>query len=145
MLANKTFHIRELHSHSDWNEAYPVVAELRPHLSLAEYLSLIEFQRREGYRAVVAADEQIVLGFAGFRRLTMLHRGPHIYIDDLVTTATSRSQGVGDGLLDWVIDEAKRIGCQALTLDSGVQRFDAHRFYLRKRMRIEGHHFSLAL
>ncbi|MGZ5001726.1 MAG: GNAT family N-acetyltransferase, partial [Chthoniobacterales bacterium] len=30
-------------------------------------------------------------------------------------------------------------------LDSGVQRFDAHRFYLMKRMKISSHHFSLEL
>ncbi|MGZ5023946.1 MAG: GNAT family N-acetyltransferase, partial [Chthoniobacterales bacterium] len=32
-----------------------------------------------------------------------------------------------------------------LTLDSGVQRFDAHRFYLMKRMKISSHHFVLDL
>ncbi|MGX1791676.1 hypothetical protein ACWIDW_01820 [Microbacterium sp. NPDC055312] len=32
--------------------------------------------------------------------------------------------------------------CRQLDLDSGVQRFDAHRFYLRERMNIDAHHFS---
>jgi len=32
-----------------------------------------------------------------------------------------------------------------LHLDSGVQRFSAHRFYLSKRMEISSHHFSLKL
>jgi hypothetical protein len=32
-----------------------------------------------------------------------------------------------------------------LDLDSGVTRFDAHRFYLRERMHIQSHHFALAL
>lgn len=30
-------------------------------------------------------------------------------------------------------------------LDSGVQRFGAHRFYLTKRMDISSHHFALRL
>jgi hypothetical protein len=30
-------------------------------------------------------------------------------------------------------------------LDSGVQRFGAHRFYLRRRMDITSHHFALDL
>jgi hypothetical protein len=32
-----------------------------------------------------------------------------------------------------------------LHLDSGVRRFDAHRFYLNKRMNISSHHFSMVL
>jgi hypothetical protein len=30
-------------------------------------------------------------------------------------------------------------------LDSGVQRFGAHRFYLRRRMNITSHHFAIDL
>jgi hypothetical protein len=43
------------------------------------------------------------------------------------------------------VAEARATGCAKLELDSGVQRFDAHRFYLRKRMIISSHHFSLEL
>jgi hypothetical protein len=32
-----------------------------------------------------------------------------------------------------------------LDLDSGVQRHDAHRFYLRERMHISSHHFTKRL
>jgi hypothetical protein len=46
--------------------------------------------------------------------------------------------------MDWMIDEAKRLYCDELHLDSGVgpDRADAHRLYLNKRMRISSHHFS---
>jgi hypothetical protein len=43
------------------------------------------------------------------------------------------------------VEEARREGCRALHLDSGVQRFAAHRFYLGKRMEITSRHFGLAL
>jgi len=36
-------------------------------------------------------------------------------------------------------------GCKNLELDSGVQRFDAHRFYLLKRMNISSYHFSIKI
>jgi hypothetical protein len=41
--------------------------------------------------------------------------------------------------------EAQREKCEGFTLDPGVQRFDAHRFYLMKRMKIAAHHFTLSL
>jgi GNAT superfamily N-acetyltransferase len=68
-----------------------------------------------------------------------------LYVDDLVTDETIRSKGYGKQLLDWLIAEARRTGCQTFELDSGVQRFDAHRFYLTNRMIIAAHHFRLVL
>ncbi len=66
-------------------------------------------------------------------------------VDDLVTDAAARSHGYGAALFDWLVAEARRLDCRQLSLDSGVQRFDAHRFYLRKRMSITAHHFTLKL
>jgi hypothetical protein len=48
-------------------------------------------------------------------------------------------------LLDWMIERAREENCKSLELDSGVQRFDAHRFYLTNRMVISSHHFRLVL
>jgi GNAT superfamily N-acetyltransferase len=62
-----------------------------------------------------------------------------------VTRAADRSRGYGDQLLDWLVDHACGLGCDQLHLDSGVQRFAAHRFYLRNRMDITAHHFALKL
>ena len=67
------------------------------------------------------------------------------YVDDLVTDESERSLGYGGALFDWLVAEARAEGCGKLELDSGVQRFAAHRFYLTKRMIISSHHFSLEL
>ncbi len=57
----------------------------------------------------------------------------------------SRSKGYGDELFAWLVAHAKANGCDQLHLDSGVQRFAAHRFYLRLRMSMTSHHFALDL
>ena len=44
-------------------------------------------------------------------------------------------------LLDWLAGQAREHQCDVLELDSGVQRFDAHRFYFRERMKISAYHF----
>lgn len=64
---------------------------------------------------------------------------------DLVTDSARRSRGHGKALLHSLIQRARDEGCRALDLDSGVQRFDAHRFYLANRMIISSHHFTLKL
>ena len=47
--------------------------------------------------------------------------------------------------MSWMIAEAREKGCRYLSLDSGVQRHDAHRFYLNLGMNITSHHFRLDL
>ena len=48
-------------------------------------------------------------------------------------------------LMDWLVGRAREQGCDELHLDSGVQRYGAHRFYLRYGMDITSHHFRIAL
>jgi len=48
-------------------------------------------------------------------------------------------------LLAWLRDEAMRLGWDQLQLDSGVQRVDAHRFYVREGMTFTSHHYALRL
>lgn len=42
-----------------------------------------------------------------------------------------RGQGLGEVLMQWAMDEARRRGCQQMELLSHASRADAHRFYER--------------
>ena len=124
---------------------YPVMAELRPHVPEAEFLDRVRGQMGEGYELAFVEDGVRVCAVAGFRVAHNLAWGHFLYVDDLVTAAAGRSKGYGKALLDWLVAEARRRECEQLHLDSGVQRFAAHRFYLRERMSITSHHFELRL
>jgi hypothetical protein len=56
-----------------------------------------------------------------------------------------RSKGYGGKLFDWIVDHARAENSNHARLLSGVQRSDAHRYYLRRRMNIEAHYFTLNL
>jgi GNAT superfamily N-acetyltransferase len=124
---------------------YPVMAQLRTHLSEAEFMQAVERQQSEGYRLVFAAAADVVKAVAGFRLMEMLVCGKLLYVDDLVTDPGARSQGYGAALLEWLGEYARARQCKHLQLDSGVQRFDAHRFYFKQRMQISAYHFALPL
>ena len=124
---------------------HPVLAELRPHVPRRGFLARIRRQQSLGYQLVCARDQGAVVAVAGYRLLENLAWGRFLYVDDLVTAAQARSQGHGQRLLRWLIDEARRLQCHELHLDSGVQRFGAHRFYLASRLDITCHHFALKL
>jgi hypothetical protein len=52
---------------------------------------------------------------------------------------------VGAALLRELERRTVEAWCTTIELDSGVQRFDAHRFYLRERFSITSHHFGKPL
>ena len=125
-------------------DCYPVMAELRGHLTRDEFVRRVKHQATSGYLLAYLRDGEI-RAVAGFRFLECLAWERILYVDDLVSASGDRSKGYGSALFDWLVDYAREHGCTQLHLDSRVTRFDAHRFYLRKRMIIECHHFSLDL
>jgi GNAT superfamily N-acetyltransferase len=130
---------------TDIRDCWLVMAQLRPHLKKQDFVSVVRKQFGEGYRLAYIKRKKRVAAVAGFRVLHSLAWGHFCYVDDLVTNEPARSQGLGKELLDWLCKFARSEGCKRLELDSGVQRFAAHRFYLRHRMSISCHHFSLDL
>ena len=124
---------------------FPVMAQLRPHLEADTFVAQVQQQREEGYRLAYLESAGPIRAVAGYRYLSCLSSGRFCYVDDLVTDAACRSSGFGRALFDWLVDQARAAGCVQFQLDSGVQRFDAHRFYLARRMSITCHHFGLAI
>jgi GNAT superfamily N-acetyltransferase len=105
-----------------------------------------EVQRPEGYRLLGAFEEgeREAVAVAGFRAAHGLAWGRYLYVDDLSTLPEARRRGHGRALLDWLAEEAGRLGCDQLHLDSGVglDRADAHRVYMNSGMVIAAHHFA---
>ena len=132
-------------SDDEINACYPVMAELRPHVTQEEFLDRVHRQTALArYRLSCAIDDE-VKAVAGFRISQCLAWGKFLYVDDLVSKSDERSKGYGGALFDWLVEHARENDCDQFHLDSGVQRFGAHRFYLQKRMAIEAHHFGLKL
>jgi GNAT superfamily N-acetyltransferase len=124
---------------------FPVMLQLRPHLVEADFIARVRRMQREGFHLAFLDDAGAVRAVAGYRFYDKLHSGRNLYVDDLVTDSDDRSRGYGGKLLAWLTDEARANGCVQLELDSGVQRFDAHRFYFRERMHVSAYHFVIPI
>ena len=120
-----------------------VLLELRPAFTKDVLIAQIEAQQQAGYRVAYLDSAGEVVCVAGFVVGTKLAWGKHLYVDDLVTAERHRSTGAGKRMVDWLKTHALELGCRQLQLDSGVQRFGAHRFYLREGFDISSHHFSI--
>lgn len=127
--------------------AFPAMSGLRTGLPERGFVTTVDEQLRpRGYRlvGVFAEGERDARAVAGFRVVDNLAWGPHLYVDDLVTSPSHRGRGHGRALLDWLADEARAVGAHQLHLDSGVgrERAAAHRLYLNAGYVITSHHFA---
>jgi GNAT superfamily N-acetyltransferase len=126
-------------------EVFRVLVQLRPHIDEDTFRRIYRTGHAEGLRFTGAFEESRCMAVAGWRIVNTTFAIRKLTIDDLVTDAAARSKGYGHSLIEHLAGIARRAGCTLLDLDSGVQRFDAHRFYLRERMNIAAHHFDLPL
>lgn len=135
--------IRVAESDAQLESVSGVLLQLRTAFTKEELLAQIREQKQHGYQIAYVESEGDVLCVAGFVVGTKLAWGKHIYVDDLVTAERHRSRGAGGKMLEWLKSHARDLDCRELHLDSGVQRFGAHRFYLREGFDIASHHFSI--
>lgn len=126
------------------SKAEPVHRQLRPKLPM-EYVSRLGEVFAGGGRMAIVADDDDVVTVAVWRLIEDTNVGRRLYVDDLVSDAARRSRGGGKLLLGWLEEKARSLRCGALTLDSGVQRHDAHRFYFREGMAISAYCFKKVL
>ncbi|MEH2022437.1 GNAT family N-acetyltransferase [Nostoc sp.] len=124
---------------------FPVISQLRPNLEQTKFIEQVRSQMKEGYQLAFLEVEKQAVAVAGFRISNCLASGKFLYIDDLVVDELKRSHSYGQQLFQWLIEYARNHQCKHLSLDSGVQRFAAHRFYFMQRMSITSHHFSMEL
>jgi len=128
------------------DSCYAVMVELRPHLSQDEFLAQVKRQMTEsGYQLIYLTDESEVKAVAGIRIAEWLARGMSLDLEDLVATESDRSICYGGQLLDWLFDYGRERGCTEIRLVSHVTRFRAHQFYLKKKMILDGHFFSMPI
>jgi len=132
---------------TDWEieSCYPIMAQLRPHLTFANFVTVVRAQMESGYWLAYLTDDEGVAAIAGFRITRNLACGNFLYVDDLVTDAKKRSKGYGRSLLKWLFEEAHKNNCVQVHLDSGIQRRNAHRFYKREGMELAQYHFVIEL
>lgn len=126
-------------------KCFPVIAQLRPMLDIGTFLERVATQRCEGYSVIFLEVGDEVGAVAGFRLLHCLSLGKFMYIDEFVTDAERRGQGLGAKLFNWLEGHARKNGCAAIQLDSGVQREAAQQFYAAMKMERTCNHFTKIL
>lgn len=132
-MKKQATHLSFLTTKEKWIEAYPIMKQLRTSLDLQAYLELVEEATiKEKYQLVALYVDGSIVALCGFMPMITLYNGRFIWICDLVTSSLDRSNGFGATILKYVQEWAIKNDYSTISLSSGLQRIDAHRFYEEK-------------
>lgn len=141
-----TIDIRPVSTAAELQACFPVMRELRSHLtSPAELIERAQRQFDQGYRLLAAWTGDTAVGAAGYRIQENLIRGRFCYVDDLVVAASHRRGGLGARLLDAVAARGRAEGIDRLVLDTALDNLFGQRFYFRYGMLPAALRFGKAL
>lgn len=106
-----TLRFEELSTDDEVRSAFPLMALLRPSLSAATFVDEVRALEADGYRLVAGYDaDGRMVTLAGVRPGRSLGRGPHAYVNDLITHPDHRGRGYATALL-------RHLAAQALAND----------------------------
>jgi len=122
--------IVKLKSTRDLTMAYPLMKELRTHLSRESFFQLYKSLSEESrYSLVGIFEDSQIVGLGGYRYTTDFIRGEHLYVDDLIIKGGVRSKGLGTKLINHLIDEANQRGIHLIRLSTHKDNTRAINFY----------------
>lgn len=119
-----------LRTQSELEQAYPVMKELRPHITLQNFLDIYhQSHKTTGYEIAALKVDGQIQAIMGYRILFDYVHGKHCYIDDLVSSEQYRSKGFGAELLKYAEQFSKEQGCTGLRLCTGIENERGKKFY----------------
>jgi ribosomal protein S18 acetylase RimI-like enzyme len=111
------FEVRRLEPR-EWADLFPIIVQLRPHLTEEEFLRQVRRQSHGGYELVGALRAGRIVGILGMRPVHTLARGPHLHVDDIIIDEAERRTGGGRALMDYAEADARARGMAAVFLDA---------------------------
>ncbi|HEX8915210.1 MAG TPA: GNAT family N-acetyltransferase [Humisphaera sp.] len=110
--------IRELTTDAEEREAFYLMNVLRPKVDRSTFAERLAAQRAEGYRLAGGYIDGRLVVLAGFRESCTMARGPHLFVDDLVTDPSLKGKGHGKAMIAWLKARAAERGLPQVWLDS---------------------------
>ena len=84
-----------------------------------------------GYECIGVYDDEELIGICGIWILNKFYAGKHIEPDNVYIKEAYRSQGIGELMMNWMLDYARKIGCIGSEVNCYVKNEKAGKFYER--------------
>lgn len=123
--------IRELIGLDEIVSIYPLLQQETNRSWEVFHQRLTAMLAQGNYRCIAAYSEGRMVGIAGLLTSNQLWCGKFIEADHVVVDNTLRSMGIGSRLMQWIEDEAERIGCGTIRIAMVLGKDRTHQFYRR--------------
>jgi GNAT superfamily N-acetyltransferase len=120
-------------------------ARAKPEFGDGHRATLARLRDNPDYHLLVLEEDGEVAGTATLYLLPDMDLGGSVWgvVEHVVVDEPRRGRGHGEALMGEAIRLAKAAGCYKISLNSGKQRFDTHRFYERIGFRSNSKGFSI--
>ena len=112
-------------------ELYKELQPLDPPVGVDEATATWEQAVNRGVMYFVAESKGRIVASCYIAIIPSITRkcAPIGFIENIITAADCRRLGIGRRLIETAVDYAKSQGCYKVTLQSGIKRAEAHKFY----------------
>lgn len=95
----------------------------------------------QNYECAVLYDGEKLIGVAGMWFCTRHYSGRSVELDHVFIEDGYRRKGLGKQFMKCIYDYVGQKGCQAVELNTYVQNYPSHKFYMNEGFEILGYHF----
>lgn len=126
----------------DLNTVIPFVMELGEY-QIDEALLRARFQEMftQNYECFGVFLKDELIGVFGLWFMTRHYAGKSCEPDHVILKPEYQSKGIGKEIFEFIFRYSKEKGCETSELNSYVQNFKSHKFYMNNGYVIKGYHF----
>lgn len=126
----------------DINTFLPLIQELMGY-TFEDSVLRSRFQEmfNQAYECYGIYEGEALIGVFGLWFATRHYAGKTCEPDHVYIKPTSRSKGLGKAVFKWIFDYVKTKECETSELNSYVENYPSHKFYMNLGYDIKGYHF----
>lgn len=126
----------------DINTFLPLVHELMHYTVDNETLKQrFEAMFDQNYECYGIYEDEKLVGVFGLWFAIRHYCGKNCEPDHVYILPSHRSKGMGKIVFEWIFNYAREQGCNTAELNSYVNNYPSHKFYLNQGFEIVAHHF----
>lgn len=129
----------------DFHLALPLLLDMYPNYSKSDLENMFQDMLLHNYQILIYKHNNQVVGLTGFWLATKFWSGKYCEIDNFIIHPDYRNKGIGQKIVQKILEIAKTENCLMVSLDSYTHNFKGHKFFFREGFVIKGYHFVLDL
>lgn len=96
--------------------------------------------KMESYRCIGVYDKDDLIGICGVWMLHKFYAGKHLEADNVYVKPEYRSKGVGELMMQWLFDFAKKENCESVEANCYIKNVRGEKFWKSQGFEALGYH-----